>query len=230
MPIAGRAMLSYQLERLKRVKLARHIVVATTRADIDDAIVDFCASEGVDCTRGSENDVLSRYAEAAQKFDAEIVVRVTSDCPLIDPEVVDLAIRTFLDATSRFDYVSNMMEPTWPYGMAVEVLAANALYSANDEATDVAEREHVTPFIYWRPKRYKLKSVTMAPNLCHHRWTVDTPEDFELVSRILLALYPSNPEFCIADVLALLEQHPSWEHINQHVLQKSARPANCKEI
>lgn len=221
-PIAGRPMLSYQMERLRRVGGAGRIVIATTTNATDDPIAAFCAAEGIACTRGSEHDVLSRYHEAAQRFAAGTVVRVTSDCPLLDPQLVDDAIAAFADGSC--DYVSNMIEPTWPYGMAVEVFSARTLAEAQAEARDDAEREHVTPFIYWRPGRYRLRSLTRTPDLSHHRWTVDTPEDFELVRRILETLYPARPDFTMADVLALLAEHPDWEAINRHVAQKTVAP------
>jgi len=221
--IAGRPMFSYQIERLRRAERAQRIVVATTVKEADAPIVEFCAAEGVDCMRGSESDVLSRYAAAAAQYNASTVVRVTSDCPLIDPGLVDEAIETFLGPNLP-DYVSNMIEPTWPYGMAVEVVSAAALADANRESQNPAEREHVTPFIYWRPDRYRLASLKMRPNLSHHRWTVDTPEDFELVRRILETLYAGKPRFDMSDVLTLLREHPDWELINAHVRQKSVRP------
>lgn len=229
LPIAGRPMLSYQIERLRRARRADRIVVATTTNATDDPIVAFCAAEGVDCTRGPEHDVLARYFQAATRFAADIVVRVTSDCPLIDPSLIDTAIAAYADAGGTCDYVSNMIEPTWPYGMAVEVFSARALAQAQAEATDAAEREHVTPFIYWRPDRYRLKSLTMSPDLSGQRWTVDTPQDFELVRRIIEAIHPENPTFDMSDVLALLARHPDWAEINRDVVQKSVAPTADKE-
>jgi len=217
-PIAGRPMIDYQLERLRRVKNASRIVIATTDQPADDAIAAFCAEAGVDCARGSEADVLARYHDALQRFPADAVVRVTADCPLIDPAVVDAAIAAF--APQQYDYVSNMLEHTYPYGMAVEVMSADALREAHREARRPEEREHVTPFIYRHPERYRLKSLTVTPNLSHHRWTVDTPEDLQLVSRILQALYPRKPQFTMQDVLELLDEHPDWCRINAHVQQR----------
>ena len=221
LPIAGRPMLAYQLERLHRVRQAARTVVATTTNAVDDAIVSVAAALGVACTRGPEFDVLARYAQAARETQASVVVRATADCPLLDPTLIDDAICTFLREPGRYDYVSNMLEPSYPYGMAVEVFSAAALAAADAEATEEAEREHVTPFIYWRPKRFKIGSLTMRPDLSSNRWTVDTKEDFELVSRILETLYPRTPEFCMADVLELLDQHPDWRKINAEVRQKT---------
>jgi spore coat polysaccharide biosynthesis protein SpsF len=220
-PVLGRPMFSYEIERLRRVKKADRLVVATSDKPADDAILAFCEKEGVACVRGSEQDVLSRYHDALTRFPADTVVRVTADCPLLAPELVDQGIDTFHQA--RCDYLSNMLELTYPYGLAVEVMSAKVLDEAYSEAKDLAEREHVTPFIYWRPGRYKLKSLTMQPNLSHERWTVDTPEDFELVSHILGELYPRKPEFTMKDVLALLDRHPDWRKINAHVKQREAR-------
>ena len=211
--IAGRPMLSYQMERLRRVKRAERIVVATTDQPADDAVERFCQKEKIACVRGSEHDVLARYHLAIERFPADVVVRITADCPLIDPAIVDDAIAAY-----EPDYVSNMLEITYPYGMAVEVFSAQALREAHREAKDPAEREHVTPFIWRRPQRYRLKSLTMTPNLSHHRWTVDTPEDFELVSRLLKTL---KPHFTLQDVLAILDEHPDWCAINAHVEQKA---------
>jgi len=218
--IAGRPMLSYQIERLRRVQHADQLVIATTINDADEAIVALCVSEGIAYTRGSEHDVLSRYDDAAAQFRATTVVRITSDCPLLDPEIVDSAITTYYEPTGCYDYVSNMIEPTYPCGMSVEVMSARALHEANAEAKDQQEREHVTPFIYWRPDRFRLKSLTIQPNLSHHRWTVDTPEDFLLVSHIIETLYPIRPKFTMSDVLELLAKHPDWESINRHVMQR----------
>jgi spore coat polysaccharide biosynthesis protein SpsF len=222
-PIAGRPMLSYQIERLRCCKEAKDIVLATTTLPVDNSIVAFCEAEGVACTRGSEQDVLSRYAEAARTVNAAIVVRITSDCPLIDPVLVDNAVVAFR-SNDGCDYLSNMIQPTWPYGMAVEVMSRAVLDEANAEAREAIEREHVTPFIYWRPGRYRLKSLIMEPDLSSHRWTVDTPEDFDLISKILTALYPSNPEFEMNDVLNLLRHNPSWELINRHIVQRTVAP------
>jgi spore coat polysaccharide biosynthesis protein SpsF len=220
-PILGYPMLYFQLERLMEVKQASRIVVATTTSPADDLIAAFCLANGFEFIRGSEDDVLSRYAEVATQFDASCIVRITSDCPLIDPPLVDFAISVFTTSKPPFDYVSNMIDPSWPYGMAVEVFSAKALLEANSEASQAAEREHVTPFIYWRPDRFRVKSITMTPDFSFHRWTVDTAEDFELVERIFKCLYPINPHFRMLDVMTLLDKHPEWLFINRHIIQKS---------
>jgi len=220
LPLAGEPMLTRLIERLRRVRRADGIVVATTTNATDDPIAALCSQLGVPCHRGSEHDVLSRYADAARLYGADVVVRITSDCPLIDPALIDQTIAAYDEGGS--DYVSNMLPPTWPYGMAVEVFSAAALAQAHAEATQAAEREHVTPFLYWHPERYRLRNVASPVDLSHHRWTVDTPEDYALVSRLFDHLMPTRPNFTQADVLALLEQHPDWIAINQHIRQKPA--------
>ena len=165
--------------------------------------------------------MLSRYVDTTRRFGAASVVRLTADCPLIDPLLIDAAVHRF--AQTGCDYLSNMLHPSYPYGLAVEVMTAQALLAAGAEAVDPQEREHVTPFIYWRAERFRLESMTRTPDLSHHRWTVDTPQDFDLVSRILSVLYPRKPDFGMADVLAMLDEHPDWVKINADVAQKTAR-------
>ncbi len=223
-PIAGRPMLSYLLERLRRCRLVERMVVATSILPVDDPIVDLCEQDSCMVVRGPEVDVLTRFAMAARTAGAGTVVRVTADCPLLEPALVDHAIDSF--TTGACDYLSNMQPPTWPYGMAVEVMTRRALEEAAAEARDQAEREHVTPFLYWRPERYRIHSITRQPDLSMHRWTVDTPEDFELVSRILGALYNDHPNFEMDDVLELLTRHPDWIEINRHVEQRTVAATN----
>lgn len=222
LPLAGRPMLECLLERLQRVELADAVVVATTTNATDDPIVQLCADLGVACYRGSELDVLSRYAEAAAEHRADVVVRITSDCPLMDPALVDKVIGVYL--AGGCDYVSNMIELSYPYGMAVEVFSAAALATAHEHATLPEEREHVTPYIYWNTERFKLKSVRGEMDLSHHRWTVDTQPDYELVQLIYETLYPESPKFDSNNVLALLAKHPQWERINQHIEQIKLTP------
>ncbi len=219
--VLGKPLLGYQCERLARSKRADEIIIATTTALADEAIVEFCRKNSLFCFRGSEEDVLDRFYSAALRQRAEVVVRVTGDCPLIDPEVVDRVIRFYLENVSKFDYVSNVLERTYPRGMDCEVFGAQTLAEVHREARLSPEREHVTRFIYTHPERYRLGSVTFScGNESRHRWTVDTPEDFELIRKILTQLYPANPVFTLRDVLGLLERHPDWENLNAHIQQK----------
>lgn len=218
--VQGMPLLAYQIERLRRAKLATGIVVATTVNDTDLPIVDLCRRLDIPVSRGSEHNVLARYYEAAKLHHADVIVRVTSDCPVIDPAVIDEVIGFYLDHRAEYDYVSNALTQSYPYGMAVEVFPVKVLEEAHREASAKHEREHVTPFVYTRVHRYRIGHVVHPENRSHHRWTVDTPEDFELVRRIIEALYPEKPEFDTQDILELLKHHPEWSKINTHIKQK----------
>ena len=218
--VMGKPLLEYQVERIKRVKSKDEIVIATTRGDADRVIVDFCDRVSISCFRGSEQDVLSRYYEAAKAFNADVVVRLTSDCPLIDPSIVERVIRHYFDHSGDHDYVSNCLVRTYPRGMDTEVFPVRVLEEGFREASDPQDREHVTPFIYRQPQRYRLSNVAYHRDCSSHRWTVDTEEDFVLIKRILEALYPAKPEFSAEDVLDLVERDPALSAINAHVEQK----------
>ncbi len=218
--VLNKSLLEYQVERLRRVKYADEIVIATTINETDQPIVDLCRHLSVPCFRGSEQDVLSRYHAAAREHQAEAIVRITSDCPLIDPQVTDRVVQFYLEHRPTYDYVSNSLERTYPRGMDTEVFSVKALKEAFAEATEQSDREHVTPFIHRQTDRYRLANIAHTENQSHHRWTVDTPEDFELVKNITSALYPANPLFSLQDCLNLLQKHPEWKEINDHVQQK----------
>ncbi len=219
-PVLGRPLLDYQLERLRRCRGARTILVATTDRPGDDQLAAHCAALGVTVFRGSEDDVLGRYHGAAQAAGAELVVRVTADCPLIDPAVVDQVIRHWREHRDSLDYVSNVLRRTYPRGMDCEVFPTSVLTQAHREATAAADREHVTPYVYRRPERFRLANVAYHRDESRHRWTVDTPEDLTLVERMLAALAPANPAFTLEDCLALIAAHPDWPALNAAVEQK----------
>ncbi len=218
--VLGRTLLEYQIERLRQVRLANELVIATTTNDTDQPIVELCERLGIAYYRGSEENVLSRYYEAASHFRADVVVRVTSDCPLIDPGVMDEIIGLYINNQDKYDYVSNTLERTYPRGLDTEVFSMEALEKAYKEARGQSEREHVTLFMYRRPEQFRLANSSGAVDYSHHRWTVDTPEDFALIKLILQELYPVNNRFTWLDVLNLLNQHPEWIKINAAVEQK----------
>lgn len=217
--VLGKALLEYQIERLKRVQLADDIVIATTKKATDDPIVNLCNKLSVSFFRGSEEDVLARYYEAAIKYHADIIVRITSDCPLVDPDVVDNVIKTFID-NYRLDYVSNRLELSFPRGMDVEVFSIKALKEAFVEGVLPPDREHVTPFIYRHPERYEMVNVKNYEDQSRHRWTVDTEEDFQLIKNIIEAIYPSKCFFGLEDIIRLIDCNPEWFFINSHIKQK----------
>lgn len=220
--VLDKPLLEYQVERVRRVKSAEEVVIATTVNDGDRAIVECCDRLAVPCFRGSEQDVLSRYHAAAAAFHADVVVRLTADCPIIDPHVVERVIRHFIGNAAGLDYVSNCLKRTYPRGMDTEVFPFGILETACREATDPADREHVTPFIYRQPGRFRLANVAYHEDASRHRWTVDTTEDFALIRRIIETLYPRDPEFRMEDVLGLFDRDPGLFRINAHVEQKKA--------
>jgi spore coat polysaccharide biosynthesis protein SpsF len=219
--VLGKPLIAYQLERMSRATKAGAMIVATTTNPADQQIVDFCQQKQVPVFCGSEDDVLSRYYEAASTFHVDVIVRICADCPLIDPEVIDLVIDAYLNLYPNYDYVSNTMERTFPRGMDVEVISFHSLEQAFFQAKQHREREHVTPYLYCHPEMFKLGSVVHEPNESHHRWTVDTQEDFQLISTILQTLYPKNPNFQMKDILEEFAIHPEWISINAHIQQKA---------
>jgi spore coat polysaccharide biosynthesis protein SpsF len=218
--VLGKPLLGYLIDRLKRVKHQNTLVIATTTHSKDDPIVQFCEKESVYIYRGSEEDVLDRYLQAAHLYQADMVVRVTSDCPLIDPEVIDQTIDYFLQ--HDVDYVSNTILRTYPRGMDVETFTIKALQDAASFGTKKADREHVTYYIYSHPEKYQIGQIQKPRDDSKYRWTVDTSEDFDLIKTILEAVFPKNPEFTLTDLLILLEKHPEWNQINAHIQQKKA--------
>ena len=219
--IAGMTMLERVVRRTAASRLISEVIVATTVSPHDDVI--FAASSGIGCRcfRGSEQDVLDRYFRAAVEFKAEIVVRITSDCPLIDAAVVDRVITAFLDGAP--DYASNTLERTYPRGLDTEVLSRAALERAWREADQPGQREHVTPFIWQQPSRFRLLSVIDDEDHSHHRWTVDTIDDLQFV-RTLLERWPNPEEPGWRDVLHLVESASDLASINAHVAQKTIEP------
>lgn len=217
--ILGKSLLEYQIERVKRSKLIDEIVVATTTKKDDDAIVSLCTNLNISTYRGSEDDVLSRYYEAAIKYEADVVVRLTSDCPLIDPEIVDQVIQLYLDK-QPIDYVSNTFLRSYPRGLDTEVFSFAVLKRAYNEAKLQRDREHVTPYIYTNRHLFALTYLESERDYSHHRWTVDTQEDFELIRLIIEATYPNNPTFTMHDIIQLLNDNPQWMKINAHIEQK----------
>ena len=220
--ILDKPLLKYEIERIRRSSLIDEVIIATSTAPLDQAIVHFCKEEKIPVYCGSEGDVLNRFFEAAKSFHADVIVRICGDCPLIDPNVIDLVIERYLNKSNpKTDYVSNTLIRTYPRGLDVEVFSYVSLAIANYEAKHLSEREHVTPYLYNHPERFNLLNVSARSNESHHRWTVDTEEDFILVSRIIEHLYPLKPLFNQKDVFELLLEHPTWVELNAHIKQKT---------
>jgi spore coat polysaccharide biosynthesis protein SpsF len=216
--LAGETVLARVVNRTRRATLLDEVVVATTSAARDDVIVDECRRLGVPCFRGDENDVLDRYYQCARQFHAETIVRITSDCPLIDPQLIDRVVGEFHN--SHADYASNGLQASFPVGLGVEVISYDALKHAWRDAAKSYERAHVTLFLYRHPELFAVHSVTSDIDYSDHRWTLDTPEDIMLLEAILARL----PDAQIAtwhDVLEIVGREPELLSINSHIHQKA---------
>lgn len=218
--VLSKPLLEYQIERLRRIKPADGIMIATTTNAADDEVIKLCDRLGIEYYRGPEEDVLARYYGAAIQSGADAIVRVTSDCPVIDPEVSGRVIEQFLINHPSYDYVSNTLKRTYPRGLDTEVFSFAGLKDAHENAKLAAEREHVTPYFYTRPDMFNIMCVENDADNSFHRWTVDTKEDFMLIENIISALYPAKPEFTTDDIISLLKKHPNWIEINKHIEQK----------
>ena len=219
--LAGRAMLDWVAERAKLAQLVNRVVVATTVDRQDDAIVDYCRIRDVPCFRGSVNDVLDRYYQAAIAMQATTIIRLTADCPLLDPQLLDTAVAEYQRLQPNCDYLSiEWPKQTFPRGLDFEVLSFACLKRAWTEATETQHREHVTAYIYQHADKFRIAGVECEQNLASERWTVDTEEDLALASLILGELGGSS--FGWQDVLRVLHAHPDWQDLNRHVRHRGA--------
>lgn len=200
-PVLGEPMLARQIERVRRV-VGLDLVVATSDQASDDPVHDLCSSLGVACFRGPLDDVLARFVGAIQGYAGNPIVRLTGDCPLTDPVLIEEVVRRH--GEDRSDYTSNVVERHLPDGLDVEVVEREALQTAFRESAEPADREHVTRFLRRKPSRFRVQFVrqTEEKNLASLRWTVDVEQDLCFVRRVYAALYPTNPDFGWRDVLA----------------------------
>jgi spore coat polysaccharide biosynthesis protein SpsF len=218
MDLGGKTVLARVVDRLRRATRVKEIVVATTDSAADEAIVRECHQLEVLTFRGSEFDVLDRYHEAARVFAARAVVRITSDCPVIDPELVDETVRMFHD--QRADYASNSLMPSYPRGLDTEVFTTVALERAWREAREPYQREHVTPYFYEHPELFNVISLRSRIDYCRYRWTLDTAADLTLLRKIY-ARFGSQNDFDWRQAVRLMEREPELAELNSHVVQQA---------
>lgn len=212
--VCGKTLLEHEVSRVKRVKSIDSIIIATTRNKDDNAIARVANRLGVRCFRGEENDVLDRYYHAAQQIGADDIVRITGDCPLIDPTIIDLVVGCYLKNKRKFDYISNVSPPTFPDGMDVEVFSSSALLQSWREAKLPSEREHVTPYITNNPNYFRIKNVMSSRDMSHLRFTVDEPRDLILIRKIFLHLYPRKTYFILNDIIELIKHDSKLTVLN----------------
>ncbi|MCS6979566.1 MAG: glycosyltransferase family protein [Flavobacteriales bacterium] len=214
--VAGRPILSWMLERLKNLHSIQTLAVITTEKPEDDGIERLCYKEGVACFRGSENDLLDRHFQAGLHFKAEAVIKVPSDCPLMDPAIVEKAVAIYRH--NEFDYVSNLHPASWPDGMDVEVVDMNALETAWKEASKPFQREHCTPFIWDQPERFALCNMwyETGEDLSKTvRLTLDYPEDFQLIEAVMEKWLISSPgDYSLKAILKILKDFPDLTQLN----------------
>lgn len=216
--LCGDTVLARVVHRTRRARRLDEVVIATTTKPADDVIVRECERLGVACFRGDEADVLDRYYQCALEYNADAVVRVTSDCPLIDPELIDRHVDRLLARWNEVDFVTNMMRQSYPLGLAVEALPMDVLARMKRMSQTDELKEHVTTLAYAQPDRFHIEHVLYSTDLSYMRWTVDTAEDLEVVR--LIVSHFGHDKFRWTEVLPLLEKHPEWLQINQHVAQK----------
>jgi len=217
--LAGEPMLAWVVERTRRASTLDEVVVATSVLPADDLIAQLCVERGWPCFRGSETDVLDRYYHAALEFQADIIVRITSDCPLIDSQLIDRHVERLSQRWAEVDLVTNMLQQSFPLGLAVEALPLDVLIRMNRMSVARELREHVTTLAYVEPEWFQIDNIVHTTDLSNMRWTVDTPEDLDFVRRVVS--FFGNDRFAWEEVLSLLAEHRDWAQINSTVTPRA---------
>jgi len=221
--VCGRTLLDYHVSRLLKSQYIDRLVIATTVNATDDPIEQYCTAKNIDCVRGDEADVLARYYQAAQEYSvassANIIVRVTSDCPLIDPDLLDQLVRYYISHRDQYDYVA-LGDDHFPRGLDVEVFSAEALAKAHTHGQLPLQREHVTPYIYRDGSEFRCGILPSDEKYGHHRWCVDEPADLLLITNILEA-FEGRDDFSWAECCRLFDENPHWLALNDKIRQKT---------
>lgn len=216
-PILGKTLLSRMIERLQMIRHEATIVIATSDATQDDVIETEANAIGVPCFRGSLNNCLDRHYQAGKKYNADVVIKIPSDCPLIDPQIIDLVLEHYFDHPGEYDFVNNLHPATWPDGNDVEIMTMACIAKAWKEASRPLELEHTTPYIWENPDKFRIANVTWPAGLDYsmsHRFTIDYPEDYQFINRVYEELYANKPGFSCDDILTLLNEQPEIYQIN----------------
>ena len=225
--IEGKTMLWHLVNRLSQSKYSPEIIIATTTLEADKQIIECVKKMNLKVYAGSSDDVLDRYYQASLKNKLEIIVRITADCPLIDPEIFDMVVREFLEGD--YDYFTNTLPPTFPDGLDVEVFSFQALEKSWNEARYSSEREHVTPYIRNNDQIFKLGNIESEVDLKDMRWTVDEKEDLQFVREIFKNLYREGEIFLMNDILDLLKEQPELLEINNQFERNEGYLKSIKE-
>lgn len=223
LPLLGKPLLIRMIERIRFAKLVGQLVIATSQNPEDDQIEEICIENNLICYRGHLTDLLDRHYQVGKQFGADAVVKIPSDCPLIDPHVIDSVLKFYIDNYDKYDYVSNLHPATFPDGNDVEVISFSALERAWKESAKDYEREHTTPYIWENPDKFRIGNVVWETGLDYsttHRWTIDYEEDYQFIKKVYEELYECNFPFGIYDILNLLYQKPELAEINKRYLGK----------
>jgi len=218
LPLSDAPLLFRMYERVAISKLKGTIVVATTTDKNDDKVDKLCREYDIICFRGHPTDLLDRHYQAAKLLNADAVVKIPSDCPLIDADVIDRVLQFYIDNSNKFDYVSNLHPATYPDGNDIEVMSMNALEEAWLNAKKDLEREHTTPYFWENPDKFRIGNVFWETGLDYsmsHRFTIDYEKDYNFIKQIYDELYPINNKFTLEDILDLLERKPEIKKINE---------------
>lgn len=217
MPLCGEPLLFRMIERINRAALTGTVVVATSVDPDDDIIQKLCDERGINCFRGSLKDLLDRHYQLAFDYRADALVKIPSDCPLIDPSIIDQVIGYYIEKYPAYDFASNLHPATYPDGNDVEIMSFSALKTAWENAHKSFEREHTTPYLWENPAKFRIGNVRWSTGNDYsgsHRWTIDYEEDYLFICEVYERLFPDNPTFGLGDILSLIEEHPDISQIN----------------
>ncbi len=218
MPLAGKPLLYRMHERVAASELSGNIIIAATKEETDVPIIELCEENNLNYYRGHSTDLLERHYKAAKIFNADVVVKIPSDCPLIDPNIIDKVIKYFIDNFPKYDFVSNLHPATYPDGNDVEVMTMKAIEDAWQNAKLPLEREHTTPFLWENPDKFRIGNVIWETGLdfsMTHRFTIDYKEDYDFIKTVYDELYSENNMFKLDDILNLLDDNPEIKRINE---------------
>jgi len=217
LPVLGKSILAMMIERLQMIQHKAVFVIATSVNPEDDIIEREAHALNIPCYRGDQNNLLDRHYQAALLYNADVVLKIPSDCPLIDPRIIDQTLTYFFEHTVTHDYVSNLHPATWPDGNDVEIMTMACLKQAWENAEKNLELEHTTPYIWENPQLFSIGNVNWETGLDYsmsHRFTIDYQEDYLFIKRVFEELYPANKSFSCTDILGLLERKPEIYQIN----------------
>jgi spore coat polysaccharide biosynthesis protein SpsF len=218
LPLAGKPLILRMYERVILSRYAGEIVIAITEDESDNQLFKLCQQNKINVFRGHPLDLLDRHYKTANEYNAEVVIKIPSDCPLIDPEIIDKVILYYINNKEKFDFVSNLHPPTYPDGNDVELMSFKVLENAWINAKKDFEREHTTPYIWENPDKFRIGNVVWETGLDYsmtHRFTIDYKEDYEFIKRVYDELYEDNKIFSLKDILARLEKKPEIKKINE---------------